>query len=431
MRLVQQRFKGNKDYSSLRLVYSSMNAGYKFLDMLHKAKIQGSQERQKVVGLLRKLEKSRQAKEAKRDAKIPPSAATSDAPYDYRTIPKEDFMLRNVAGPFEPARYVGEARPLSSLKKRREVPTLVAETCGFPFLRYGKPQSEGLDHMIRSHKAQWMGALHKLLPLEEEVSPRVQWEDVWEENIEKARCEEEGMEPPTAEEMDPNPQSSYTWAVQVGRLWYELKLERLWQDFVARGKALEKIIREEKRLQELEDRQGAWETHNQRTLGDTMGSSGASEGGLVMPAAPEGMDAALYADVMEDYGYKQPTEPPTEPISHPPSTTRDRIRVMPTPAAQPAFSHWQNAIQAYLKQNNMKMPEADPKDPFINPLWGKTVELADGRLRNLMSRVPNSGANARFRRTKGRGNDSGNDEGHGIAGIALARATEKSTAPSW
>lgn len=425
VQIVRRRFQGNKDYTSLRLVYSSMTAGYKFLDMLHKAKVPASPEHRKIIGLLRKTDEAGEAREARRLSKTTPVAleakvAPTGTPYDYRQKSDANFTIRNVAGPFEPARYVGEARPLSSLKKRREVPILAAETYGFPFLRYRKPQPIGLDKMIESHKMRWQTTLYKLLPLEEAVAPTVQWEDVWEENLEKARCEEQGIDPPDWDEMDPNPQSSYTWAVHVGRLWYELTLERLWQDFVARGKALDKIVQEEKRLQAIEDKQGIWDNSP-----ETARVLAAKEGeGLAMPMAPEGMDPALFADVMKQYGYKETAAaPPSEPISHPPTANKDNIRIMNHSNAQPAWACWQKALRSYLNENDNQVPDVDRKDPFINPVWGKSVELADARLRNFMGKLPNPGANARFRINKNkhwRGQSDADEESDGIVGYAKA-----------
>lgn len=428
--LVQQRFKGNKDDRSPRLVYSSMTAGYKFLDMLHKAKEENSLERKKILRLLRKKSAERQAAEARRANRV--SSAEDATEYDRRGKEAEDHTIRNVASPFELPRYKGHARPLSSLKRRREVPYLVVESMGFPFLRYkGATQSKGLNQMILSHKRQYMHALYSMIPLEEEVAPDVQLEDDWEENIEKALCEEEGVSPPRWAEMDEDPQSSYTWAVMVAKLWYELKLERLRHDFVERGKALADIVEEEKRLQALEDEQGIW--------GDVDAHSSS-----VMKSVEEMMRTSLKASPIQDSDQSQPphaeadyTQKATahkaaEPMVHPPRSTRDKISTRSLFDTQINLKRWHDATEMYKQENNGQLPEVDVKDPFVNPLWGKFVDLSDKRIRKRMASVPNAGANRRFHQQKGKsGGKAEDDEDGGFAAAFMPKTRENQADLEW
>ncbi|POR34001.1 Uncharacterized protein TPAR_05802, partial [Tolypocladium paradoxum] len=48
-RLVRRRFAGNRAYTSLRLVYASMAAGYRFLTLFARAQTPGSPEHAQVV----------------------------------------------------------------------------------------------------------------------------------------------------------------------------------------------------------------------------------------------------------------------------------------------------------------------------------------------------------------------------------------------
>ena len=410
--LVQQRFKGNKDDRSPRLVYSSMTAGYKFLDMLHKAKNESSLERKKIVRLLRNQSAERQAAEARRAKSV---SSTEDArEHDWREKEAEDHTIRNVAGPFELPRYKGDARPLSSLKRRREVPYLVVESMGFPFLRYkGATQSKGLNQMILSHKRRYMHALYSMIPLEEEVAPDVQLEDDWEENVEKALCEEEGVSPPRWAEMDEDPQSSYTWAVTVAKLWYELKLERLRHDFVERGKALADIVEDEKRLQALEDEQGIWGTADAHSSSPDMKSMEDAMRTSLKASPLQDSGQSQHPNAKADYAQKVTAHKASEPMVHPPPSTRDKISTRSLFDTQINLRRWHDATEMYEQENNGQLPEVDAKDPFVNPLWGKFVDLSDRRIRKRMASVPNAGANRRFHQQKGKTGGRGEDDEDG------------------
>lgn len=90
--------------------------------------------------------------------------------------------------------------------------------------------------------------IYKIVDIEEELLPNAQSEDRW-ESLVQDQMKEEGLQVPWA---DDGPTTTYAWSYQVSRLWLEWQIEKIWQDWIARGEALHKIVEEERKLAEQE-----------------------------------------------------------------------------------------------------------------------------------------------------------------------------------
>jgi len=284
---VRKRFLADRNYTSLRLVYSSMATGYKFLSMFSKAASSDSKEYAELVAFMRDLA-SQRAEQRSRDnqrteATAPDTAASQTIPgqaIERSNSPaKEAYeprgpLLAKTSGPGEPPSYVGTPRPVETLGRDRRVPQFVTDSYGVPFLRYSKPHDPRLDRMNGQRRKMWLATMDKFKASTDTLVPDFSLEDVWEHHLATA-AHKEGVdisdpEPTTwiessstqgpLEATDDSPGSrstgsakgTYMWTALKTTLWYEYRLERIYEDFVARAEALVNLREGERRLAALE-----------------------------------------------------------------------------------------------------------------------------------------------------------------------------------
>ena len=83
--------------------------------------------------------------------------------------------------------------------------------------------------------------ISKISDLEQEIMPASEEEDNWDRLV-RQQIKSEGLED---RERPEGPLESYRWNAQLSKIWTERQIERIWKDWVARGKALQKIVNEE------------------------------------------------------------------------------------------------------------------------------------------------------------------------------------------
>ncbi|KAI6783601.1 uncharacterized protein J7T54_005630 [Emericellopsis cladophorae] len=284
---VRKRFLADRNYTSLRLVYASMATGYKFLSMLSKAASSNSKEYAELVAFMRDLASQRASQRARdnqrTEATAPDIAATqitpgqaterSDSPAKEVFEPRGP-LLAITSGPGEPPSYLGTPRPVETLGRDRRVPQFVTDSYGVPFLRYSKPHDPKLDRMNGQRRKMWLATMEKFKASTDTLVPDFSLEDVWEHHLANA-AHKEGAEIADSEPMSwiessgaqgplettdnsPGPRSlgnakdTYMWTALKTSLWYEYRLERVYEDFVARAEALVNLRGEERRLAALE-----------------------------------------------------------------------------------------------------------------------------------------------------------------------------------
>ncbi|EAA30960.1 hypothetical protein GE21DRAFT_8875 [Neurospora crassa] len=265
--LIRNGFRRNSSETSLRLVNSALNKGYRFLELLTLARDESSPAHADVLRFLREnnervlaiREKKRQ--EAEKFKKFAPNP---DA------IP----LLTKIPSPNGkgPPTFVPTVRPLPLEKLSggvRKLPTL-DELGGHPFLRLRKPQSEYLGRVLRQkfqRRQRWAEKYHELVS--EELADAEQ-EDAWDDMVEDMlQGEPQPWEEPGYYATDgagrqrwtQSKQSarrartshgSYAHAVKLAMADIELKQKREWDEMIARGKALWKLVLEERTLAEKE-----------------------------------------------------------------------------------------------------------------------------------------------------------------------------------
>lgn len=266
--LIRNGFRRNSSEISLRLVNSALNKGYRFLELLTLARDESSPAHADVLRFLREnnervlaiREKKRQETEKLKKRWAP----------NPDTVP----LLTKIPNPSGrgPPTFVPTARPLPLEKLSggvRKLPTL-DELGGHPFLRLRKPQSEYLGRVLSQkfkRRQRWADKYQELVS--EELADAEQ-EDAWDDVVEDMlRGEPQPWEDPRyyatdgagRQQWTQNKQSakrartdrgSYAHAIKLAMADIELKQKRTMEEMVARGKALWKLVLEERALAEKE-----------------------------------------------------------------------------------------------------------------------------------------------------------------------------------
>lgn len=266
--LIRNGFRRNSSEISLRLVNSALNKGYRFLELLTLARDESSPAHADVLRFLREnnervlaiREKKRQEEEKLKKRWAP----------NPDTVP----LLTKIPNPSGggPPTFVPTVRPLPLEKLSggvRKLPTL-DELGGHPFLRLRKPQSEYLGRVLSQkfqRRQRWADKYQELVS--EELADAEQ-EDAWDDMVEDMlRGEPQPWEDPryyatdgvSRQQWTQNKQSakrartdrgSYAHAIKLAMADIELKQKRTMEEMVARGRALWKLVLEERALAEKE-----------------------------------------------------------------------------------------------------------------------------------------------------------------------------------
>ncbi|KFG79273.1 hypothetical protein MANI_008377 [Metarhizium anisopliae] len=231
-RAVRKAFVRNRAYTSYRLVYASMVAGYKFLSLLSTAQKPGCPEHTQLIEHLR------------RRGDLNPSHSK---PKDTVRRPREPF-LKNVAGhddghPVYKPTYIPHSF-------RYRIPSVSATADGQPFLRLKKPQPRALSKMIGVKGRIFISKIRKLVEIDGEPRWNAAQEDQWDELMAKQMKAERVRGESERSGVNGGGQkvseSSFSWSVQLTRLWWEWQVERMWRDWTARGEALHQVVEEQK-----------------------------------------------------------------------------------------------------------------------------------------------------------------------------------------
>jgi hypothetical protein len=144
-----------------------------------------------------------------------------------------------------------------------------------PFLRYSKPHHPELDRMNGQRRKMWLETMERFKASTEKLVPEFALEDVWEHHLGNAAHKEgvdiadpeptrwtrsssaqgkleESDSPLNSRSMGGDVKNTYTWTALQTTLWYEYRLEMIYEDFIARAEALVNLREEERRLAALE-----------------------------------------------------------------------------------------------------------------------------------------------------------------------------------
>lgn len=127
---------------------------------------------------------------------------------------------------------------------------MVAKTSeGQPFLRLPKfRQPHAMSRMIGQKTRWYVKNVQKIVEIDEETLHDSLDEDKWEQLVEQ-QMRREGL---STRDFSKNYEHTYFWSTQLSRLWWEWKVNSIWQDWIARGEALQKIVDSEQELADKE-----------------------------------------------------------------------------------------------------------------------------------------------------------------------------------
>ncbi|POR37328.1 Uncharacterized protein TPAR_02466 [Tolypocladium paradoxum] len=173
--------------------------------------------------------------------------------------------------------------------------------------------------------------IYNIVDIDEALVPAAVLEDEWDRLVADQIRREKGR----GAEGEGGPATTFSWSVQLARLWWEWRVERTWQDWTARGTALNELVEQERALAEQE------------------------KAGSAKPAR---------RDAAQDH--QRPTRP------------RDGVR--PNVAEHPAPPlPLLSAINARLGRD---APAETGKDPFVSASWAALVEAEQPRLMRWLAR---------------------------------------------
>ncbi|EGX94645.1 hypothetical protein CCM_02916 [Cordyceps militaris CM01] len=233
--VLRRRFDKNSRDTSPRLVFAALTAGYKFLSFLNKSQEVDSAENQQLVRYLSRR-------------KLPPQHSKN--PPTEQAVEARDPLLIKLSKPGEVPQYTSNAYPrsLNSLAGPRRVPMMATTAEGLPFLRTSSLQPHTMSRMIGRKNKIFRSRIFKIAEIQDELMPDTESEDLWERIIAR-QLRKEGI---PCEESSRGVEEAYTWSMYLSRLWVEWKIEATWQDWLARGEALQRIVDAEQELADEE-----------------------------------------------------------------------------------------------------------------------------------------------------------------------------------
>ncbi|KAK3401729.1 hypothetical protein B0T20DRAFT_402485 [Sordaria brevicollis] len=266
--LIRNGFRRNSSEISLRLVNSALNKGYRFLELLTQARDESSPAHADVLQFLRENnERVLAIREKKRQEEEKLKKRWGPNPDNVPLLTK----IPNPSGSGPPT-FVPTVRPLPLEKLSggvRKVPTL-DELGGHAFLRLRKPQSEYLGRVLSQKFQRRQRWADKYQELVSEDMPDAEQEDAWDDLVEDMlRGEPQPWDDPRyytedgagRQKWTQNKQSarrsrtdggSYAHAIKLAMADIERKQKLTMQEMVARGRALWKLVLEERALAEKE-----------------------------------------------------------------------------------------------------------------------------------------------------------------------------------
>ncbi|PHH68354.1 hypothetical protein CDD80_7582 [Ophiocordyceps camponoti-rufipedis] len=338
--LVRRRFVKHRHYTSPRLLYIAMAAGYRFLTMFAKAHTASSAENGQLVDFLRSCPPLR------------PRQTTSE-PEPASRVPAAEPLIRNIAAACEPPRYAPSrmSRPLSSLDGRpRKVPMVAITAHGQPFLRINKPQPALLSQMIGRKETNFKKKIHKVVHINEDVMPAAECEDNWDRQMAQLMEHELGRD--KVDPLDRDLYSSFRWSVILGKLWVELQIERTWQDWNARGLALHEMAERERALAEQESAEADIRPRTERRIDDDDNGDSSSSSSFSSSSSS----------------------------SSSPSRNRHILLLTSNPPPRKPHSQSPNVREFTFPYRSLKPSPPNLKDPFIQPTWAALIASEKTRL---------------------------------------------------
>ena len=222
---------------------------------MSQAQTPNSRGHSQVISFLRKRNDAAAERAARRDATTatttPPTTPEADAGATYTSSQPKQPLLTRVSGPDEDPEYLGKPRPINSPTRKRRIPTLCADSYGQPFLRYKKPHPPLMDDIVRKKRTDWIAHIEKVGEADDYMIPEAILEDRWDDLMEE-QLVKEGLQPIRSSQREPSSEK-FLWTALLVKMWSEWRLEIMWQDWAARGAAMQQLVQDERALVEAEN----------------------------------------------------------------------------------------------------------------------------------------------------------------------------------
>ncbi|KUI53611.1 hypothetical protein VP1G_01024 [Cytospora mali] len=245
--LIRTSFTRNKTDTSPRLVTSALQSGYRFLNLLARARDPTSTHHASIVAFLRD-----------RQSRFPPPDQPKRVEPETKSVRHAAVpLLTKVSGPGEKPVYKStlRPRPLAELSGGvRRIPVLEEANGGITFLRIGKPQSHYLGSYIQRKSARRQELVSLMQQLHEEARAEAREEDMWEDELVRLAGEEGVMLQGYGGTRERRSGGPYEQSVKIGLDFVGQKLNMEADDMKARAVAMLDIVEEEKRLAAEEEK---------------------------------------------------------------------------------------------------------------------------------------------------------------------------------
>lgn len=197
-----------------------------------------------------------------------------------------------------------------------------------------------MSRMIGRKNRIFESRIMNILDIDERVVPEAALEDDWDRMMDELLAEEgskkgrrKQLDLRQSAREDSSKMETFGWSVQLSRLWWELKIEKTWEDWIARGEALHQLVEQERSLDEQE---------RGRRADATRGNS---------------RRAASRRNALDD-----DDAPPNVGLS-------------PIPAL-PLLE----VIRSTLPRDEVFEKSEETQDPFLSPSWAMLVKSQEGRM---------------------------------------------------
>jgi hypothetical protein len=211
-----------------------------FLTLLSKAQIPGSSENVQVADHLSKRHAVASESRAIRKRSSPPPPTPKAKKPLLSKVSSETSRDTEYKSNFD-------HRPGETLSKPRRVPQLCATSDGQPFLRFKKPQPVVLGRMLALRQRVYLKHMDAMKAVEDVEGPSAALEDQWEKLVEEQIRAEKGVV--QLETRDPSDLTTkYLWSALLGKTWHQYNLERIWEDWCAKGDAMHRLVEAERDL---------------------------------------------------------------------------------------------------------------------------------------------------------------------------------------
>lgn len=199
-----------------------------------------------------------------------------------------------------------------------------------------------MSRMIGRKNRIFESRIMNILDIDERVVSEAALEDDWDRMMEELLAEE-GSEGGRRKQQDlrqsarenRSKMETFGWSVQLSRLWWELKIEKTWEDWIARGEALHQLVEQERSLDEQE--RGRSNATKRKDSNNRRAASRRSE---------------------LDY-----------------DDTPPNVGLSPIPAL-PLLE----VIRSTLPRDEVFETGEETQDPFLSPSWAALVKSQEGRM---------------------------------------------------